>query len=244
VKAGTDVSPLAEVRGQRPWITQHEVNAMKTFCNKVDTRRREDLTRFLREHDRYWTMNSWNRSASYANCVKIHRLGLSAEQLDQAWDMLDMPEVYDSIHVLLSEWAAARDWQWQVGFNGRSGGYLLLYQGGLDWKNARTAQCNECGKLTWHKQDTPCTSDGCDGSLRLLPEPRPQIVTYPGRGLDEDRDFDEWSMEELRDRVRLIQEFDRLCDTAVALFVDYCENYRVVEEDMMVPKRVKVLEPA
>ena len=157
--------------------------------------------------------------------------------------MLDMPEVYDSINFLIQGWSSAHDWRWQVGFNGRSSGYLVLYQGGMDWKNARTARCDECGKLTWHKEETPCTTDGCDGMLRVLPKPQPQIVSYPGRGTDESEDYSEWTMEELRDRVRLVQDFDRLCDEIVALFVEYCENYRVTEEEIMVPKTIKVLEP-
>ena len=215
---------------------------MKEFYKKIDTRTRAGMTRFLRDHGRYWTMNSWNRSTSYANCVKIHKLDLTPAQLETAWDMLDMPQVYDLIHRVFEEWATARDWRFQIGFNGRSGGYLVLYQGGLDWKNARTAQCDECGKLTWHKEDTPCTSDGCDGALRALPEPRPQIVTYPGRGMDEGEDFIDWSMADLRDRVRLIQDFDRVCDEAVAVFVGFCDNYRVVEEEILVPKAVKTLQ--
>lgn len=89
---------------------------MRVFSTIVDLRKRAEMTRFLQDHRRYWTMNSWNRSSSYANCVKIHRLELTEEQLERAWDMLDMPEVYDSIQMLLSEWAAARNWRWQVGF--------------------------------------------------------------------------------------------------------------------------------
>ena len=215
---------------------------MKTFSIKVDARTREAMIGFLRDHGRYWTMNSWNRSTSYANCVKIHRLDLTRDQLENAWEMLDMPEVYDAIHVVLQDWAVEHEWRYQIGFNGRSGGYLVLYQGGLDWKNARTAQCDECGKLTWHKQDTPCTSDGCDGRLCVLPNPRPQIVTYPGRGFDESPDFDDWIMDDLRERVRLVQDFDRVCDEAVELFLSFCENYRVIEHDIMVPKTVKVLD--
>ncbi len=215
---------------------------MKTFYRKVNLSARKAMVAFLRSHARYWTMNSWNRSASYANCVKVHRLGLTNEQLETAWDMLDMPQVYDAIHAILEEWTAKHEWQWQAGFNGRSGGYLVLYQGRLDWQNAKTAQCDECGKKTWHKQDTPCTTNGCTGTLRVLAEPCPQIVTYSGRGLDETADFTEWSMTDLRDRVRLIQDFDRVCDEAVALFAHYCENYRAVEHEIMVPKTVKVLD--
>ncbi|MBT4814329.1 MAG: hypothetical protein HON70_01445 [Lentisphaerae bacterium] len=215
---------------------------MKTFLKKVDMRRRKTMTGFLRDHRRYWTMNNWNRSASYANCIKIHKLGLTTEQLENAWEMLDMPQVYDAIHVVLEEWAIKHEWLYQIGFNGRSSGYLVLYQGGLDYEHARTAQCDECWKLTWHKQDTPCTSDYCGGTLRVLCKPRPQIVTYPGRGLDESGDFKDWTMDELRERVRLIRDFDQVCDTAVSVFVRFCEEYRVVEKDILVPKIVKILE--
>jgi hypothetical protein len=217
---------------------------MKTFYQKVDMRNREAMIAFLDGHFRYNTMNSWNRSTSYANCVKIHRLDLSREQMDKAWAMLDMEEVYDAMHSVIQDWAVAHVWEWQVGFNGRSGGYLVLYQGGLDWKNARTAQCDACGKQTWHTERVPCTTKGCPGALKVLDKPRPQVVTYPGRGLDQSEDFTEWSADRLRERVKLIQEFDKLCDECVALFVDYCENYNIVEKDILVPKTIKVLECA
>ena len=217
---------------------------MRTFIARIDARVREAMVAFLREHDRYWTMNSWNRSTSYANCVKVHRLGLTEGQLDRAWQVLDVAEVYDAIHRVLEEWAAEREWRWQVGFNGRSGGYLVLYQGALDWRNARAAQCDSCGRVTWHRQDTPCTSDHRDGTLRVLPEPRPQVVTYPGRGLDEAEDFADWAMSDLRDRVRLVQDFDRVCDAAVAQFVRFCNCCRVAEQEITAPWTVKVLERA
>ena len=87
---------------------------MKAFYSKVNTRTREAMVSFLRGHGRYWTMNSWNRSTSYANCVKVHRLDLTPEQLEKAWEMLDMPQVYDAIHVVLEEWAIEHEWRWQI----------------------------------------------------------------------------------------------------------------------------------
>ena len=216
---------------------------MKTFYKKVDMRSREAMIAFLDGHSRYDTMNSWNRATSYANCVKIHRLDLTREQMDKAWAMLDMAEVFDAIHEIIHEWSAEREWRWQVGFNGRSGGYLVLYQGGLDYKNAKTARCDACGKLTWHKENVPCTTQGCTGTLTVLEKPKPQIVTYPGRGLDQSEDLGEWSTDDLRERVKLVQEFDKLCDAVVVTFVDFCEQYTIVEKDIMVPKTVKVLEP-
>ena len=216
---------------------------MKTFFTRVDMRNRQAMVAFLSAHFRYDTMNSWNRSTSYANCVKIHRLDLSREQMDKAWAMLDMAEVYDALSGIMHEWAAAHEWRVQAGFNGRSSGYLVLYQGGLDYQNAKTAQCDTCGKLTWHKENVPCTTQRCSGTLTVLEKPRPQVVTYPGRGMDQSEDFSEWSLDQLRDRVKLVQDFDKLCDAVVAEFLYHAAAYTVVTKDIMAPRTVKVLEP-
>ena len=234
IPSSSPTAPLAAILGGD--------TIMRTFAQIVDARSRQAMVGFLRGHFRYWTMNSWNRATSYANCVKIHKLGLTPEQMATAWQLLDIPEVYDTIQAMLAQWAAERDWEWQVGFNGRSSGYLVLYQGRLDYRNARTARCDACGKLTWHTKGTPCTTGGCLGTLRVLAESRPRVVAYPGRGTDEAVDFGEWDLSDLRARVRLVQEFDRLCDSVLGAFVDFCDNCEVVEREVWVPKTVKVLE--
>ena len=217
---------------------------MKRFYEKVNMRSRGAMIQYLENHFRYSTMNSWNRSTSYANCVKVHRLDLAKEIMDKAFDMLDCSEIYDVFNRLLRDWADAQDWEWQVGFNGWSGGYLVLYRGGLDWKNAKTAKCDHCGKLTWHKTAEPCTSDYCDGILQVLEKPEPQVFSQPGKSVDQDEDFVEWDIDSLRERVRLVQEFDRLCDQIVDEFVYFCEHYEVVDKDILVPKSIRTLEPA
>lgn len=37
---------------------------------------KKEMIEFLKNHKRYWTMNSWNGSSSYANNVKIYNLGM------------------------------------------------------------------------------------------------------------------------------------------------------------------------
>jgi len=44
------------------------------YYKQVDKRYRETMGKFLRKHFRYNTMNSWNRSTSYANCIKLHNV--------------------------------------------------------------------------------------------------------------------------------------------------------------------------
>jgi hypothetical protein len=69
-----------------------------------------------------------------------------------------------------------------------------------------------------------------------------RIVTYPGRGIDQYEDFSDWDMVSLRERVELVQEFDRLCDDIVTLAVELARNNHVVEKTICVPRKVKVLE--
>lgn len=216
---------------------------MKTFFKKVDRRSRQEMTDFLTNHFRYHTLHSWNCSTSYANCVKINRLDLSSAQLHTAWDLLSVNHLYHPFTMLFNAWASQRQWRWQIGFNGRSHGYLVLYQGGLNYKNAHTAQCDFCDKLTYHKQDTPCTSQGCPGTLIPLPDPVPTPYLYPGRSLDQGENFATWTIEDLHRRVQLVQEFDQTCDAAVALFVGYCDNYTVADKEILVPTTIKVLKP-
>ena len=217
---------------------------MKRFYEEVDMSSRKAMAQYLEDHFRYNTMNSWNRSTSYANCIKVHRLDLPEEIVDKAFEMLDCSEIYDVFSRLLRDWADAHDWEWQVGFNGRSGGYLVLYHGGLDWKNAKTAKCDQCGKLTWHKKATPCTSEYCNEILQVLEKPKPQIYSQPGKPVDQDEDFSEWNIDDLRERVQLVQEFDQLCDQLVEEFVWILRNYEVVDKYIIVPKSIKILEPA
>lgn len=99
------------------------------FVKDVDRNDIEAMRNFLNEHFRYWTMSSWNRLESYAHNVKLHRLGLTSEQLDRAFELLD-PDIdtsafWDGVHELISDFY--EETGYMAGFNGRSGGYLVLY---------------------------------------------------------------------------------------------------------------------
>jgi hypothetical protein len=73
------------------------------FFTKVDVRSRAAMVRFLTEHRRYYTMNSWNGSTSYVNCVKVTGLGLDRDLLDKALEMLEVEEASDGVHHVLEE---------------------------------------------------------------------------------------------------------------------------------------------
>ena len=70
-----------------------------------------------------------------------------------------------------------------------------------------------------------------------------QIFTWPGKSVDEYEDFADWTLSEIRDRVELVQDFDRLCSEIVTAYISVCKNYRITEEEILVPETIKVLEP-
>jgi hypothetical protein len=101
------------------------------FRKELDMNNREELKDFIESHFRYNTMNSWNGCKSWAHCVKVHHLPLTNDECTKAFDLLDIEEVNEFLHDLIREWERERKFSWQVGFNGRSSGYIVLYQGGV-----------------------------------------------------------------------------------------------------------------
>lgn len=180
------------------------------FTTKVDTRSRKAMAKFLTNHFRYHTMNSWNRSTSWANNVKIYNLGLPAEIEDKLYDMLDVEYYGSDLQFCIDD--LIRDFEtktgYSAGFNGRSGGYLVMY---------------DTGYVNGKRQ------------------------VYPGRSvdnytLDEYMDKDEFDMQDLRDKVKLVQEFDTLCNRIIDECIYCAENYNVVEEEYTETKTRKVLQ--
>lgn len=96
---------------------------------------RADMIAYLKNHFRYDTMNSWNASTSYANCIKItHLNGLTKEDRDACFDMLEVDEAFDDMRFMMQDFERMQDHRWGMGTNGRSGGYIVLYSGGVNDK--------------------------------------------------------------------------------------------------------------
>lgn len=54
-------------------------------------------------------------------------------------------------------------------------------------------------------------------------------------------DFEDWDMYQLRERVKLVQELDKLCDDILSAVVGLIENYEVEETVVYQPRPVKVM---
>ncbi len=216
------------------------------FYTEVDKRYREVMKALLQKHFRYHTMNSWNRSTSYANCIKLHQIDKPDDiDSDTWWEMLWITEWQEKLSDLLEDFARKHEWQWQAGINGRSGGYVVLYRGGIK-SSGHKSYCTHCGQKNY--QAVPEGEIGicgrCDAKARVnFKQTDMQVFTWPGKDVDMYEDFEDWTLSELRERVELVQEFDRLCDYIVAAYYDTCRNYRITEEEIFVPKTIKVLEP-
>lgn len=145
----------------------------------VDITNDKQMFNFLKNHFEYYTLNSWNGLRSIANNVKIYNLGLSGDWC-VALDLLSDGE-YDTINFMIQDWA--RDhYGYDVYFNGRSGGYLVL---STKTHNAHILPDDIAECETYDEYKRFCKE--YYGSVKAN---RDDLVFY----------------------TRLVQDFDRLCD--------------------------------
>lgn len=149
------------------------------YIKGIDITNDKQMFNFLKDHFQYYTMNSWNRSKSIAHNVKIYNLHLSGDQ----WTALTFlqNDDYFVVNMMIEDWEAEHP-GYKVGFNGRSGGYLVLYRE--------------------------------NGYSCVLPEDVDDSETY--------EDYKSYCREyygsvkanrwDLVKTVKLVQDFDRLCD--------------------------------
>lgn len=217
---------------------------MKRFYHPIDMRSRKEMTDFLTKHFRYFTANSWNGSQSYACNLKITRLGLDSEVVDKLFDMIQVQEFFCGINELLNEFNHEHNYLWQAGMNGRNSGYLVLYQGQAT-KSEYKSFCTACGQKNYTSvKETGNICGRCRNSSRVdYATPPLNISVYPGRSTDDGEDFEDWDIDDIRARVRLVQELDRLADSIVDYALDCVRNFTVEDEEIFVPQTQKVLVP-
>ena len=124
-------------------------------------RTRKDMIAYLTSHFRYHTMNSWNRSTSYAHCIKVRHLNHVADISDKLYDLIGVQDSYDEslYNYHLRDFEERHNWAWQIGSNGRSGGYLVLYTGGRK-DSGHKSRCTMCGQLNFKRVPVVPPEDG------------------------------------------------------------------------------------
>ena len=168
------------------------------YKSGVDICSTKSMWNFLKEHFTYSTMNSWNRLESIANNVKLYKLNLDGDWTNVIQYLVDAGDcggLQDMIDCELRAFDEEHYPKYRVGFNGRSNGYLVLY--------------------SEHHNDS------------VLPECVTDYDTYE----DFKEDIKEFSGArvsdfnyELREAVKLVREFDKLCDTLRDIVNEYSKR--------------------
>ena len=96
---------------------------MRFYKTGVDITNDKQMFNFLKGHTTYYTANSWNGLESVAHNVKLYNLGLSGDW-GTAYNLLANGE-YDTLNCMIQQWCEDHR-GFEVYFNGRSGGYLVL----------------------------------------------------------------------------------------------------------------------
>lgn len=115
---------------------------------RPDLRSRASIVAWLSGHYRYDTMGSWNQSTAYANCIKVPRLGLTSAQEDAAFALLEVPEAGHFMSRHIHEFTELHQGRYTAGTNGRSGGYLVMYNSQYKQSDHKS-QCSCCGQLNF-----------------------------------------------------------------------------------------------
>ena len=176
---------------------------------------------------RYYTMNSWNLSKAPAYNLKIYNV-INDELQDKVYELMNVEDIYDDINDLIHDFDELNDHKWQAGFNGRSGGYLVLYSGDKkteyytkeDFKNG-DVYIEKCG---WKSYDEAKELNLVDREIVT------NIYTHPGRGI-EDNEVP----------VEVLKAFRQLAIDIVKTTEYLAKNAVIEEEEYTVTKTRKVV---
>ena len=207
---------------------------------KAQPMTRQGMIDYLKRHFRYDTMSSWNQAHSYARKVKVRNLRiLNPQVLNRAYDMVGNDDCMDRVNQELSDFDANHDYAWQAGFNGRSSGYIVLYQGGKRASQYKRV-CRDCWQKNYSADSKVC---GKCHSSNMHDYNGHEHFTMPGKGTDMGEDFEEWDGEALQSRVEVVWAFDQMVDDAIMAFVDFAAENKLEERTIMVPKKIQVAVP-
>ena len=114
------------------------------FEKKIDARTKDSVAKFLVEHFRYNTMGPTNRATSYANCVKVNRLGLTGTALEKAYQVMEVDGHWEDSLWPIRDFEKEHMGDYTIGLN--DGCYLVLLEAEFYDPGYRST-CSHCGKL-------------------------------------------------------------------------------------------------
>ena len=149
------------------------------YVKGIDITNDKQMFNFLKDHYQYYTMNSWNGLKSIANNVKVYKLNLSGDCYNALTFLQD--DDYFTINMMIEDWEVEHH-GYKVGFNGRSGGYLVLYNA----NDNKTVLIDEVE----YNDDYEGYKEMCREYFGSVKAARYKLV----------------------EMVKLVQDFDKLCD--------------------------------
>lgn len=207
-------------------------------------RSRKEMIAFLANHQRYDTMSSWNRGTSFSRNIKLHRIQFPDSNIrNRAWDLLDVEEAFEEFDDTIAEFSARHDYLYQIHCNGRSGGYLVLYNGGRK-DTGYKSYCPACGQRNYRVAEEGTDVCGvCKHPRRNYTHPVMTPYTTCETIGEPSGDYDDWDTCSLKSLVDLVWDFDRTVEAAIRRFIDFAIHNEAAEETIMVPRTVKVSRP-
>lgn len=177
---------------------------------------------------RYYTMNSWNRSTAPAYDLKVHHV-VNNDLRSCVFELMDCEGFYERINWMIHEFDRLHNYEWQAGFNGRSGGYLVLYKGGRKLSDHKS-RCTECGQWNFKTVEETGTRCGRCGADARVNDEYYQVFSYPGR-----------SVEDNEVPADVLKSFRKLAVDIVKHVEWMAKNASVEEEEYTVTKTRKVI---
>ena len=165
----------------------------------VDICSAKSMFNFINEHYTYYTLSSWNQLQSIAHNVKLYNLKLDGDwctALAYLEDENDIGDLQFEIHERILDWEKDNP-GYTLGFNGRSGGYLVIYN-------------KEHNNRVNFRNILPEWLTGFD-SYKDWKEYILEYYAYSVKDM----------IPELREYVQVIRNFDKFCDELRELVNEY-----------------------
>ena len=177
---------------------------------------------------RYYTMNSWNKSQAPAYNLKIYNV-IDKELQDKVYEMMDTEDFYSEINLLIKDFESAHNYEWQAGFNGRSGGYLVLYKGGRK-KSEHKSYCTDCGQRNFTSIKETGKKCGKCGAEERIDKEFYEVFSCPGKDI-EDNEVP----------IQILKDFRQLAVDIVKSTEYMAKQGEIKEEEYTIIKKRKVL---
>lgn len=142
--------------------------------------------------------------------------------------MMQLEDFYADINYLIEEFDEANNYEYQAGFNGRSGGYLVLYRGGR--KQTHKSICTACGQRNFQSTEENGKKCGRCGQDSRVDQALYQTYTQPGLNISD---------EEVPGDV--LRRFRKLALDIVRDAEYKAKNCKIEEESYTVEKTRKIL---